>query len=298
MTSSIKTSRSCLVTGGSKNDAAPIGVLLLNLKETQSWIDHLIVFHDGISTRDQEVAKSILPVDFIHYSYPGNRSKFNEIVKYQYSEMVFCKYECFKLLERFQTVMWTDYDVVFQRDVGELLEQCTNSIRTLMYRSTDEVGTLRRQLRYGKEQIVGNKYDLDTLSMATGLFVLSGNLSASPQELYEHCIRLTEEYGDCLCLPEQAIFDMLFQDFNITPEPIPWTYATHPTDKTAASAPILHAYSQPKFWNGLENEKWNAYYTQWLSMGGSRWKIGFNGWLKNIRKSLAFRLSKLFSNNI
>lgn len=103
--------------------------------------------------------------------------------------------------------------------------------------------------------------------MATGLFVLDRNLPAPPKELYEHCIRLTEEYGDCLCLPEQAIFDMLFQDFKITPETISWDYATHPTADMAGSAPILRAYSQPKFWSGLDNEKWKAYYMQWLFYG-------------------------------
>lgn len=289
-----ESSKVCLVTGGSRNDTAPIGVLLLNLKENQTWIDHIIIYHDGISVQDQKVMQSILPVEFINYSFPGDHTKFNEIIKYHYTEMVFCKYECFKLLERFQTVLWTDYDVVFQQEVKELIETCPSGIRTLMYRSTDEVGTLRRQLRYGKEQIVGAKYDLDTLSMATGLFVLDRNLPATPKELYEHCIRLTEKYGDCLCLPEQAIFDMLFQDFKITPEAISWDYATHPMADKAISAPIIHAYSHPKFWNGLENEEWNAYYRQWLSMGGSRWEIGFNDWLKNIKKTLAFRLRKLF----
>lgn len=36
----------CLVTGGSKNDTAPIAVLLLNVAKTQHWIDHVVVYHD------------------------------------------------------------------------------------------------------------------------------------------------------------------------------------------------------------------------------------------------------------
>ena len=96
-----------------------MAVLLLNLKETQSWIDHVIIYHDGISMKDQKLMNSIMPVKFIKYRFPGNRKTLNEIVRYVYREMVFCKYECFKLLERFEHVVWSDYDVVFLQDVPE-----------------------------------------------------------------------------------------------------------------------------------------------------------------------------------
>lgn len=44
----------CLVTGGSSNDTAPMmAVLLMNIKATQSWVDHVIIFHDGISRKDR-----------------------------------------------------------------------------------------------------------------------------------------------------------------------------------------------------------------------------------------------------
>lgn len=280
----------CLVTGGSRNDTAPIGVLLLNLRETQKWIDNVIVFHDGISAKDQTIMKSIMPVEFIRYTFPGSSRKFNEIIKYLYTEMVFCKYECFKLLERFSSVLWSDYDVLFQRDVSELLKECPTGIRTLMYRETDDVCTLGKQLRSGKQHIIGEKYDLNSLSMATGLFVLDRNLPSKPIELYMRCNYLTEKYGDCLCLPEQAIFDMVFQDFNITPEKISWEYATHPKDISACSAPLLHAYSQPKFWNGLNNHKWNDLYRIWIEMGGSnKEKYCLSSFYKKIMKTIIYR---------
>ena len=112
----------CLVTGGAKNDTAPIDVLLLNVAKTQHWIDHVVIYHDGISGKQQKLMQSVLPVEFIRYQFPGSKRNFNEIVEYVYTEMVFCKYECLKLLERFDNVVWTDYDVVFQRDVKELLD--------------------------------------------------------------------------------------------------------------------------------------------------------------------------------
>ena len=57
--------KTCVVTGGSRNDTAPIAVLLMNVKATQSWIDHVVVFHDGISEKQLRLMQKIMPVEFI-----------------------------------------------------------------------------------------------------------------------------------------------------------------------------------------------------------------------------------------
>jgi len=47
----------------------------------------------------------------------------------------------------------------------------------------------------------------------------------------------------------------------------------HPNDKELAdNAKIIHAYGQPKFWNGLSNEQWNKNYQMWIAMGGNKYK--------------------------
>lgn len=41
--------------------------------------------------------QSVFPVESIRYQFPGSKRNFNEIVRYVYTEMVFCKYECLKI---------------------------------------------------------------------------------------------------------------------------------------------------------------------------------------------------------
>ena len=210
--------------------------------------------------------------------------------------MIFSKYECFKLLERFDSVVWSDYDVVFLKDVSEIVTNNTIGFSSLMYDMNHPIGTLRRQLRQGMDTIVGRDYDLDTASIATGLFVLNRSLN-NYNAMYQSCIELTEQYGKYLALPEQAIFDMLVQKYGITIQPIPWSYAVHPVNDVDKfpDAKILHAYAQPKFWNGLYNSTWQELYGQWIAMGGTPWKIGMSGIIKQLKRSIAYHWRKLIS---
>ena len=284
----------CIVTGGSSNDTAPIAVLLMNLKATQTWIDHVIVYHDGISKKDQARMNSILPVEFIRYRFPGDRSTFNEIVRYVYREMVFCKYECFKLLERFDHVVWTDYDVVFLKDAPELVQDDGTGIKSLIYDPTHNVGTFAKQLRGEFWKKWASSLNINAPSIATGLFSLSRTLK-SPENLYRRLIEVTEQYGEYLVLPEQAVFNIVFQENDIQVHPISWNYAFDPRkyDGTNSDVKCLHAYSRPKFWNGLYNETWQNNYTEWLKIGGTPWRITWKDRWRNLVKSLVFRLRKI-----
>ena len=140
----------CIVTGGSKNDVAPMASLLFNLKATQSWIDQVIIYHDGISKDDQEKMQQVMPVEFIHYHFPGSSANFNEIIRYVYTETIFCKYECLKLLKRFEHVVWTDYDVLFMHDVPELVkfESTSSGIKIMIAEPEHPCSRFQDQIRF------------------------------------------------------------------------------------------------------------------------------------------------------
>jgi lipopolysaccharide biosynthesis glycosyltransferase len=284
----------CLVTGGSSNDVAPMAVLLMNIKATQSWIDHVIIFHDGISRKDQRLMNSIMPVEFIKYRFPGNRKTFNEIVRYVYREMVFCKYECFKLLERFEHVVWSDYDVVFLQDVPELVQDDGIGIKSLVYDPKDNVGTFAKQLRGDFWHKWADKLDINAPSIATGLFVLS-RILPEREKLYRRMISATEQYGKYLVLPDQAVLNVVLQENKIPMIPIPWSYAYNPRNYDGVTPGIqcLHACSQPKFWNGLYNETWQKNYQTWLAMGGTPWKITLKDRWRKLKKSFMFRMHQI-----
>ena len=287
----------CLVTGGCRQDTAPIAVLLMNVRQTQSWVDHVVVFHDGISRKDQALMQQIIPVEFIRYRFPGCTNNFNEIVRYVYTPLVFCKYECFKLLSRFENVVWTDYDAVIKKDLSHLILDNPSGFKSLIYRKSEQVYSFKAQFRHEIWDDLKKQHHLESASIATGLFCLSSALVA-PNRIYDLCVSLTEKYGKYLVLPDQAILNMVIDNLDLNLGSIPWTYAVHPTKEPelVADAIILHAYAQPKFWNGLYNEIWQKNYDQWLSMGGSPWrKFSLSSFIRKCNKSIRFVIHRYLS---
>ena len=92
------------------------------------------------------------------------------------------------------------------------------------------------------------------------------------------------KYAEYLNMPEEGIFSLLVQEFNISIYPLyKPEYALH-FKKDAPDAAIHHAIGQPKFWNGLHNKKWDIYYEEWLKMGGSRYMMSIDERLAYVRR--------------
>ena len=116
------------------------------------------------------------------------------------------------------------------------------------------------------------KYDLEREGLCMSLFVLYDNLT-DYKDLYAWSIEYTKRLAQYLFFPEQAVINLLLQEFDIKAgirRIIDKIYSVHPSNFNKNSdVKILHAYGQPKFWNGLYNETWEKNYTQWIKMGGS-----------------------------
>ena len=82
--------RRALVTGGTYDDVAPIATFVINIAKTNGHLfDEIVIFHNGIKEKDQELIKRVFPTRFINYSYKiKNRN--DEVLSY-FSSMVFCK---------------------------------------------------------------------------------------------------------------------------------------------------------------------------------------------------------------
>lgn len=255
-----------LVTGGTKKDIDAMAVLALNVKEkTPGLADEMVVFHDGVSEEIQEKFQMIMPTRFIRYECPIPRYKLwqNKIMRY-FSPMVFCKIECLKLLGEYETVVWSDYDVIIKEDLSHLLEDeqafsfvCDpeKTLRDMFYKTID------------KADMGG--FDLNGGCICTPLFVFHKK-HQDYMEYYEWCIQAMKKYIKYLYLPEQAIYTMLVQKFQIPFVKLSnRTYSAHPK-VDGDDVKIIHAYGQPKFWNGLDSSEWNRYYLQWELMKGNR----------------------------
>lgn len=254
--------KTAIVTGGTKKDADAMAVLALNLQKVSPGLaDEMIIFHDGISKKKQEQMKKIMPMRFIKYKCPISwfRLMCNETIRY-FSPMVFCKFECLKLLEEFDTVIWTDYDILIKENIDELRQKKAGltvivnhevPLRDMFYKTIEKADT--------------STFDLDGESICMPLFILTREIG-DYQFYYKWCYEMTAKYLKHLYLPEQCILTMMTQIYQIPFEEIPKPiYCMHPREEVEETK-ILHAYGQPKFWDGLENEQWNVYAEQWKKM--------------------------------
>ena len=258
----IREKKRVIVTGGTKSDVAAIGTFALNIKETNNHMfSKLIVFHDGISKKDQKIIRDIIDVDFIKYKLPF-KSKNDVIVNY-FSPMLFCKYECFKLLEKYDEVVWSDYDVLIKENLDEICD--FKDVGLIIV--TDSRKTIRDMFY---KEILNKEiynYDLSKEALCTPLFSVSRKIGKY-MDMYNWCYKKTEEYEEDLELAEQCIISLMVQQYATSYATLsPEIYACHPKDAKGKEK-ILHSYGQPKFWSGLKNDEWDRLYHIWLNMGG------------------------------
>lgn len=255
-----------IVTGGTKSDVAAIAVLAMNIQKTNGRLfSKLIVFHDGIRKKDKRLINTIMKTEFIYYKLPF-RVK-NDVVINYFSPMLFCKYECLRLLNEYEEVVWSDYDVVFQDSIDEF---CIHADRVGMNIVVDKEKKIREMFYSEIRNPDIKSYNLEKEALCTPLFSVSRDIG-NYMELYRWCYDKTEQYEEDLELPEQCIISLMVQEFNIIYKGFdPKVYACHPRDSVGKEK-ILHAYEQPKFWNGLRNADWDKLYSEWVKMGGTRY---------------------------
>lgn len=203
-----------------------------------------------------------------------------------FSPLVLAKFEAFNLLEYHDSVVWLDYDIVILKPLTEVLDQEDFDFAFMKSGQPASNGFLitPTEFRGGEE------------GMSAGLLVVRRSFpdfSGAASRLYE--IFLSQATN--VVYPEQAVFDLFIRESSYKYLKLDGSiYSAYPGLEDERTA-IIHSWGYPKFWNGLDNEKWNQYYKEWLSMGGSRYNHGafvlrralrgakffFARWMKAIR---------------
>jgi lipopolysaccharide biosynthesis glycosyltransferase len=276
--------RTALVTGGTHSDTAPIAVFLMNVKQTNDGLfDKVIVFHDGISAKDQKLMQQIMDVEFRLYKPPF--SSRNGVVVNYFSPMLFCKYECLHLLDEYHQVVWSDYDVVIQKPLDEILDLPEG---VYLAATSGDAVTVKSKFYEHKIDARIRKYDLNAQGLCAALMVFLDEIP-NHNELCDWCYHMTEEFDTALVCAEEGVLSVMLQEYRLKFKTLDTgRYAVHPRNASGGES-ILHASGEPKFWNGLHNEVWDANYSAWLQMGGSRYH---DGWKRFSRKCRLIR-SKL-----
>ena len=258
---SITQKKSALVLGGTSDMAFAMGVLLLSLKEiNQRFTDDIIIFHNGISQNDMAALNVIYPIRFKLYKPPFRRElKLKDDIRRIFTDMVFCKYECFRLLDEYCAVIWMDYDMVIVNDVSELVKPVEGGAKFILART---IGS--NLLDTCDESLKGM---LDCVGVHGSVFALYDSL-INHNEIYNWCIEATEKYSESLYLPDQLILSLLLKRFNISVYPLSFDlYSPHPNMAGKVwdrYVKIWHTFGSEKFWNGIDNETWKNYYNEWL----------------------------------
>jgi hypothetical protein len=258
------TKKTALVIGGTANMAFAMGTLLLSLKASNGKLtDDVIIFHNGISERDAKKLEMICPVRFIEYRPPFDKGvRFNRATIDNFTAMLFCKYECLRLLEEYRAVIWMDYDMVVTGSLRELLTPVSGGARMILTRTLAE--NLSSQISDPELlPLIGN------VGVHTSLFAFYDNLS-DYMALYDWCVQSTARYADALVLAEQAVFSLMLVNFNLSIFPLPFDlYSPHPDSAGKVwddYVKLWHCYGSPKFWNGLESPLWTRYFAAWNSL--------------------------------
>ena len=260
--------KSAVVFCGTSNHLFAMACVIMDLKRFSPNIaDEILILHDGgVQDSDKKLINRIFATRFIEYNFPiQDTSIFDQGTLRYFSEMVYAKFECLKLLNDYKTILFLDYDIVITKDISELMSPCASGIKML-----PAGNSVKDQLLEEYRNIKLEGYDLDAEGICGSTFVFQDNLK-NYMEMYDFCYEKLRDCAKYLYTAEQAIFDFMIQKFNLQAVFLdPLKYTPHPRDPVK-DASILHAYGQPKFWNGIENEQWQKNYAAWVEMGGTKY---------------------------
>ena len=229
-------------------------VLIGMKKHCKKFWDDIIVYHTDITEKEQQDLNKILKCNFIDFEKLSSKLNVRKEVVETYSLLTFARFECFNLLKKYKKVIWQDVDILVQKDFSSLLEYGDKS----GYAATISVDGFYVESNFNK---LLPDYDMFRPLYNAGILCLSDKLP-NYEKMADWCYEKTNEYYDVIRFGEQAIINLLIQDFNIKVENIDiLKYCCHPTKKEAVSATIIHAYGSNKFWN---YEPYMKMFPEWI----------------------------------
>lgn len=268
--------RQALVLGVGASLGFAAGTVLAGfLRHNPGFAGDVLLFHDGLSDRDlnamQRMGARVLPVtlgaDRIGQRLrdAGLADDAQGALKRRHP-MILAKLAMLDWLDRYDTLLWCDADVLIRAPLDDLWQAGPLTWRPL---PTAAFGRRRSVLPEGFDPAtapplpnagivvvqaeVRHRYGLDAAAtFAEAAAVLNRGHAASPDELALHAAAMRRG------IPVQA----LDQGFN------------HPVDQPGGDqAAILHAIGPDKFWNAAPlrqgHPQWQADHAQWLAAGGS-----------------------------
>lgn len=264
----------CFFLGVTSNIAFAAGNVAIGLNKYMSqYVFDIVIYHSGLADNDLNTLLKIpkvvlrefnLPQDFVKYMLTNlpEECRFRDINKL----MCYAHLEAFNLLDEYETVVWLDADITIQDNIYEVIQYIPFGVPA--------------DLPFDKEQVfnVGDqftkdidRYDMKTPAIRVSMMVVNDQLPY--REIYNWCYTKSLEYCKYLKNPEQAILNIMLQEFNVTPKLIPLELHCDCRRDIAAVTKSVHYGSEQKVWNDINifnvYPEWYRIHRKWVELGGT-----------------------------
>jgi lipopolysaccharide biosynthesis glycosyltransferase len=259
----INKNRRAIVFSFSADQLFAVGTALLNLNSINdlSNVD-VLLFTGKTSKQSKDALGKIHPVKFRESKITLDTRQLLTPSIRQFTPNVLSKLNCIDLLDEYEQVLLLDYDLVFKKSIVDIFE--VNHPDLVFVPGGVQV----------REQFIEpiSTYDLDREGMHAGV-VLFNRTQKDNKKMFEFVQNSIQNYLPKLLMPEQAILDLLIQEFELNTHHLSLAeWACHPNLEIEGVTRILHCYGHPKFWSGLENDIWNSNYSSWVQLSGCSYR--------------------------
>lgn len=232
--------------------------LIKNSPELVKQSDIILYLYDVADANKK--ALSTLNVKIIDYVFPLQIKQQTKVIKH-FSLASFARYECFNLLDNYESVIYLDSDILVQKELLHTFDLIKDTGIGLIKEKTN-VDLFTQEIE---------NYDKTKTMFNSGFFVLSNKFKSNRKEIVDFCYKQTVKYSQFLLLPDQAILNLALQQFNITPTSLEMIYNTPASlsTKILKNAMIIHSTGHRKFWNYYYFDEFYKYYKQWIINGGT-----------------------------
>ncbi|MEI0604037.1 glycosyltransferase [Brachyspira alvinipulli] len=248
------------------NEAFAVGNVIIGAKKYlfQNLKDEeydVVFYTNKLETNDENALKKIFPRIIIKiYEAPFSKKMMELRELNNFSVFAYARFEAFNMLNEYQKVLYTDTDVVIQKDISYIID-INKDLSTIYFPNNMPISG---NFNDSNIHLVG-KYDLSRVSVIDAVLLLNDSIE-NYSVMTQWCYEKSEEYQT----NDQSIINLLIQEFNIEVYDLTESYGAYPTSQIANNAHIIHAIGPDKFWRGTYNKFWEENNKIWIEAGGNQ----------------------------
>lgn len=257
------------VMGISGNLAFAAANVAIGLNKHVKDVDYdIVIYYLSLEPQDKAALELISNVVLVKYEFNQElevclRENLPEECRFRTRErlMCFAHYDSFLLLADYESVVWLDADILVQEDISDCIDMGPIGL------CSDEGYSVANQF----VEIPDDKYDYAKPGVRIGIMILNNKLPY--RQIYDWCIANTFKYVKYLKNPEQAVINLMLQEFSMSNNEIPVGWHEDARSRYASVSKIIHFGTEEKVWNTqllLDcYPEWHRNNLEWLKLGGT-----------------------------